>query len=176
MIARTALLLLLACSAKLSYATEVSTDADPAIARILAEINRRIADENKRPYRTFITPNTKTPGYAEYYQSVRQRLEEFGTRHFPAKNGHKLYGNLIIHIPVYQDGKIFKGEGGVKIERSSGNPDLDEAAREIVLRAAPFSPFPVHMLSRHKDDMWVIVSCFDFTREPATQTDLAVPE
>lgn len=43
----------------------------------------------------------------------------------------------------------------------------------IVRRAAPFGKFPPNMLSADKDDLWVIVTTFKFTREDKLQADMS---
>ena len=146
-------------------------DTTKAIARRAAEITERIEDENKRPKKTSITPSTRAVGYAQYYKNMQKKVEEIGTLNFPQKSGKKLYGELIVYIPVFQDGTIYEKEG-VRIERSSGNPDLDKAALAIVRRAAPFGKFPPNMLSKDKDDLWVIITTFKFTREEKLEAQL----
>lgn len=147
-------------------------DTSKAIARAAAEITQRIEDENKRPKKTFISPSTRAVGYALYYKEMQKRVEEIGTLNFPQANGQKLYGELIVEIPIFQDGTLYQKEGGPRIERSSGNPALDKAALRIVARAAPFGTFPPHMRSTGKDDLWVIVTRFKFTRDAKLQTEL----
>ncbi|NGZ86690.1 TonB family protein [Duganella aceris] len=148
-------------------------DASKAIARRAAEISETIEDQNKRPKKTFITPSTRGVGYAMYYKAIQKRIEDIGTLNFPQSNGRKLYGQLVLSIPVFQDGTIYDKEGGIKVDRSSGNAALDEAAMNIVRRAAPFGKFPPNMLSSDKDDLWVIVTTFKFTREDKLQADLS---
>jgi protein TonB len=148
-------------------------DASKAIARRAAEISETIEDQNKRPKKTFITPSTRGVGYAMYYKSLQKRIEDIGTLNFPQKNGRKLYGQLVLSIPVFQDGTIYEKEGGIKVDRSSGNAALDDAAINIVRRAAPFGKFPPNMLSADKDDLWVIVTTFKFTREDKLQADMS---
>jgi protein TonB len=143
-----------------------------ALARAEAEINRQIEDYNKRPRKTQITPSTREVGYAMYYSQLQKRIENIGTLNFPQQNGKKLYGELVIYIPVFQDGTIYEKEGGPRIERPSGNPALDEAALRIVRRAAPFGRFPENMRSTGKDDVWEIITRFKFTRDDAVQTEL----
>jgi periplasmic protein TonB len=139
-----------------------------------AEVAKRIEDENKRPRKTFISPSTREVGYAMYFDSVRQRIEKFGTLNFPQKNGKPLYGRLTVSISIFQDGKIYTTahDDGITVERSSGNPALDEAAKRIIRRAAPFGAFAKNMRSTDKDDVWVMTTLFDFTRDGALQAEL----
>ncbi len=148
-------------------------DASKAIARRAAEISENIEDQNKRPKKTFITPSTRGVGYAMYYKAIQKRIEDIGTLNFPQARGRKLYGQLVLSIPVFQDGTIYMADGGIKVDRSSGNPELDAAAVNIVRRAAPFGKFPPNMLSNEKDDLWVIVTTFKFTRDDKLQADLS---
>lgn len=147
-------------------------DSAKAIIRMEAEIAKNIEDYNKRPKRTQITPSTREVGYAMYYKALQERVEKIGTMNFPQKNGKKLYGELIVSIPVFQDGTIFERDGGPRVERSSGNTDLDRAALAIVRRAAPFGRFPENMRSVGKDDLWEVITRFKFTREEALETVL----
>ncbi len=147
-------------------------DSARILARQEAEINRRIQDENSRPRKTRISPSTQEVGYAMYYDAVKQRIEKIGTLNFPQKDGKKLYGELVVSIPIFQDGSIYEKEGGPTIEQSSGIAALDEAAKRIVRRAAPFARFPKNMRSSDKDDIWVVYTRFKFTREEALETEL----
>jgi protein TonB len=147
-------------------------DTTRAIARMTAEITQRISDENKRPKKTFISPSTREAGYAMYYKAMQKRVEETGTLNFPQQAGRKLYGELVVYIPVFQDGSIYEKEGGPHIERSSGNAALDKAALVIVRRSAPFGKFPANMRSSDKDDLWIVITRFKFTREEKLQAEL----
>ena len=148
-------------------------DSSKAIARTAAEIHQRIEDQNKRPRKTFITPSTREVGYATYYKEMQRKVEEIGTVNFPQKNGKKMYGELLVYIPIFQDGSIYMKDGGVRVEKSSGNADLDKAALAIVRRSAPFGRFPSKMRSTDKDDLWVIITRFNFTREEKLEADLS---
>ena len=147
-------------------------ETSKAIARMSAEISETIEDQNKRPKKTFVTPSTRGVGYAIYYKTMQKRIEDVGTLNFPQQNGRKLYGQLVISIPVFQDGTIYQRDGGAKIDRSSGNAALDAAALNIVRRSAPFGKFPPNMLSNDRDDLWVIITTFKFTREDRLQADM----
>lgn len=143
-----------------------------AIVRKEAEIAKSVEDYNKRPKKTQITPTTREVGYAMYYKVLQSRIENIGTLSFPQQNGKKLYGELVIYIPIFQDGTIYEKDGGPHVERSSGNPALDHAALRIVRRAAPFGRFPQNMRSNDKDDVWEIITRFRFTREDALEAEL----
>lgn len=147
-------------------------DSAANMARMEAEIAKNIEDYNKRPKKTQITTSTREVGYAMYYKTLQDRIEKIGTFNFPQENGRKLYGELVIYIPIYQDGSIYEKEGGPRVERSSGNVSLDRAALRIVRRAAPFGRFPDNMRSVGKDDVWEVITRFKFTREEALHTEL----
>ena len=147
-------------------------ESSKAIARATAEISTLIEDQNKRPKKTYITPSTMEVGYAMYYKAMQKRVEEIGTLNFPQVEGRKLYGELVVYIPIFQDGTIYLKDGGARIEKTSGNPALDKAALAIVRRAAPFGRFPPNMLSSDKDDLWVIITRFKFTRDEKLETNL----
>jgi periplasmic protein TonB len=147
-------------------------EASKAIARSVAEITQTIEDQNKRPRKTFVTPSTREVGYAFYYKEMQRNIERIGTLNFPEQNGRKLYGELVVYIPVFQDGTIYQKDGGVRVQKSSGNHVLDAKALDIVRRAAPFGRFPPNMLSSDKDDLWVIITTFRFTREEKMEAQL----
>ncbi len=141
-----------------------------ALARREAEIARNVADYNKRPLKTQLTPSTREVSYALYYTALQKQIEQTGTRYFPQQDGKKIYGELIVYIPVYQDGSLYDKEGGPRIERSSGNPLLDRAALAIVRRAAPFGQFPRAATSDGKTHVWEIITRFRFTRDDVLET------
>lgn len=142
------------------------------MARMEAEIAKNIETYNKRPKKTQITPSTREVGYALYYKKMQEKIERVGTLHFPESHGKKLYGSLLMSIPVFQDGTIYDREGGVRVERSSGDPALDRAAVAIVKRSAPFERLPANMRTTGKDDVWEIITRFNFTRNEELHTQM----
>lgn len=142
-----------------------------ALLRREAEISRDIEDYNKRPKKTQITPSTRQVDYAAYYKSFQDKVERFGTLNFPQQNGRKLYGKLTISIPIASDGSLYMKDGGPRIERSSGIPALDRAALDIVRRTAPFGAFPRNMRTPGKEDVWEIITTFNFTHDEALETE-----
>jgi len=129
------------------------------LIQLLAEIEKRINEENARPKKRYISPATQEEVYALYYDGLRRKIEERGTRNFPEYQGHKLYGELTMNVTVDAVGHVVETE----IVRPSQSKQLDKRAVAIVRAAAPFGSFTPEM--RRKADQLVITSRFRFTRE-----------
>ena len=137
------------------------------LLRLLAEIEKRINDENARPKKRYISPATREEVYAIYYDALRRKIEDRGTRNFPEERGRKLYGELTMNVTVDSRGQVVEAE----IVRSSGQRALDKRAVAIVRAAAPFGPFNAAM--RKQADEIVITSRFRFTRDDGLETTLS---
>ena len=137
------------------------------LLRLLAEIEKRINEENARPKKRYISPATREAGYALYYDALRRRIEERGTRDFPEHNGRKLYGELTMNITVDAQGRVVEAE----IVRPSGSRVLDRRAIAIVRAASPFGRFTPDM--RKESDQIVVTSRFRFTRDEGLETTLS---
>ncbi len=134
--------------------------------RQLAEIEKRIQEENARPRKRFISPATREVVYALYYDALRRKIEERGTRNFPTYQGEKLYGELLMNFTIDATGLVRH----VEVVNPSKNPELDRRALAIVQTAAPFGPFTEDML-READEI-VVTSRFRFTRSDQLETSL----
>ncbi|MBN8511009.1 MAG: TonB family protein [Burkholderiales bacterium] len=137
------------------------------LLRLLAEIEKRVNDENARPKKRYISPATREEVYAIYYDALRRRIEDRGTRHFPEHAGRKLYGELTMNVTVDAAGRVVDAE----VVRSSTQRLLDQRAVAIVRAAAPFGPFSAAM--RRQADQIVITSRFRFTRDEGLETSLS---
>ena len=137
------------------------------LVRMLAEIERRVNEENARPKKRYISPATREELYALYYDGLRRRIEDRGTRNFPEHQGRKLYGELTMNITIDAEGRVVETD----IVQPSKSPVLDKRAVAIVHAAAPFGPFSQAM--RRKADQLVITSRFRFTREDGLETTLS---
>ena len=136
------------------------------LIQLLAEIEKRINEENARPKKRYISPATKEEVYALYYDALRRKIEERGTRNFPEYQGHKLYGELTMNVTVDAAGHVVETE----VVRPSHSKVLDKRALAIVRAAAPFGLFSAAM--RRSADQLVITSRFRFTREEGLETTL----
>ncbi|MEI6028705.1 MAG: energy transducer TonB [Betaproteobacteria bacterium] len=125
----------------------------------LAEIEKRINEENARPRKRYVSPATKEAVYAVYYDTMRRKIEDRGTRDFPEVQGRKIYGELTMNVTVDATGRVVEAE----VVRPSQSRLLDQRAMAIVRGAAPFGAFTSAM--RREADQIVVTSRFRFTRE-----------
>jgi protein TonB len=132
----------------------------------LAEIERRIQEENARPRKRYVSPATKEAVYALYYDAMRRRIETRGTEEFPEHQGQKLYGELTMNVTIDAEGKVVSAD----IIEPSGNRMLDQRAIAIVRKSAPFGVFTRAM--RREADQLVVTSRFRFTRDAGLATSL----
>ena len=137
------------------------------LVKVLAEIERRINEENARPKKRYVSPATREEVYAVYYDALRRRIEDRGTINFPELAGQKLYGELTMLLTVNFDGRVLAAE----IVEGSGNPTLDRHAMGIARAAGPFGRFSDGM--RQGADQIVVVSRFKFTRDETLETKLS---
>jgi len=135
--------------------------------RTLAEIEKRINEENARPRKRYISPAAREEVYAIYYDKLKRRIEDRGTRDFPEYRGQKLYGELIMNITIDARGEVVEAE----VVRPSNSRQLDQRAIAIVRAASPFGPFTEAM--RAGADQIVVTSRFRFTREDGLETTLS---
>lgn len=136
------------------------------LVQLLAEIEKRVNEENARPKKRYISPATREEVYAMYYDVLRRKIEERGTRNFPENAGKKLYGELTMNVTVDAEGRVVDTE----VVRPSNSTVLDRRAVAIVRAAAPFGPFTSAM--RRRADQLVITSRFKFTRDEGLETTL----
>ena len=137
------------------------------LVQLLAEIEKRINEENARPKKRYISPATREEVYAIYYDQLRRKIEDRGTRNFPENQGRKLYGELTMNVTVDSEGRVVETD----VVRSSNSRVLDRRAVAIVVAAAPYGRFNPAM--RRKADQLVITSRFRFTRDEGLETTLS---
>ncbi|MBS0506497.1 MAG: TonB family protein [Proteobacteria bacterium] len=147
-----------------STAQEQQEERRRQLVKLLAEIEKRINDENARPRKRYISPATREEVYAVYYDALRRKVEDKGTQNFPEQGGHKLYGELIMIITVNHDGRVLDTE----VVQGSGNRLLDRRAEAIARAAGPYGHFGPAM--RAKADQIAVVSRFKFTRDQTLET------
>jgi TolA protein len=75
---------------------------------------------------------------AFYGESWRQKVERIGSMNYPKLSKNRIYEPLVTTVSINSDGTL----NSVRIEKSSGDKNLDEAVRRIVEMSAPFAAFP----------------------------------
>lgn len=147
-------------------ARSAQEDKRRQLIKLLAEIEKRIYEENARPKKRFISPATREEVYAIYYDTLRRKVEDKGTDNFPEQGGKKLYGELTMIVTVNHDGRVLETE----IVQGSGNRLLDNRAQAIARAAGPFGAFNAEM--RRNADQIAVVSRFKFTRDQTLETSV----
>jgi protein TonB len=96
----------------------------------------------------WIAADTRESDVAVYLDSWRRKIERVGTMNFPdVARRQKLSGTPVIEVTIGADGRLLQ----TIIRRSSGHPELDEAAMRILKLAAPFDPFPGELSAKHDE-------------------------
>lgn len=134
---------------------------------MLAEIEKRINEENSRPKKRYLSPATRESSEAIYYDQFRRKVEHTGTANFPTVNGKKLHGELVMLVWLNKAGQVIDTE----VAQSSGNKALDKRAAAIVRAAGPYGAVPPQMGARA--DLWAIASRFKFTRDAGVEARLS---
>ncbi len=132
----------------------------------MAELERRVNENNAPPRQRYISPATQEVAYAVYYDKLRKRIELRGTRDFPTRAGIKLYGQLTMNISVNAQGQVLD----IEVIEPSGTAGLDSRAMAIVRAAAPFGSFSKTM--RAEAEVLVLSARFTFDRDKGVQAEL----
>jgi protein TonB len=83
----------------------------------------------------------------QYMKDWENKVERTGNLNYPEVAAKKNFSaTLTMDVGISADGSIYS----MRINRSSGNPALDEAAKNIVKMSAPFPPLPAEVLKETK--------------------------
>jgi protein TonB len=99
--------------------------------------NLLIHDQNLRQLVTSV--DTKESNIAGYLQRWKTKIETIGVKYFPEKGAMQgISGSPTLEVTISASGQLAE----VIIRNSSGSKTVDQAALNILRRAAPFDPFP----------------------------------
>ena len=102
---------------------------------------------------------------AQYIKDWENKVERTGNINFPSVAAKKNFsGSLILDVGIKSDGSIYS----IRINKSSGIDELDEAAKNIVRMSAPFPPLPLEITKEL--DVYVITRVWTFTDESGLDT------
>jgi protein TonB len=109
-------------------------------------IELRMRGESKN--RLWVAADTRESDVAVYLDSWRRKIERVGTMNFPDVARRKnLSGTPVIEVTIGADGKLLH----TVVRRSSGHPEIDEAAMRILTLAAPYDAFSRALAAKHDE-------------------------
>ena len=94
----------------------------------------------------WVTPDTRAATLAPYLDAWRRKVERIGTLNYPT--AARVAGaevSPVVEVGIVADGRLDRAV----IRRSSGNPELDQAALAILKLASPFDPFPPELAAQY---------------------------
>ncbi|HVH84703.1 MAG TPA: TonB family protein [Steroidobacteraceae bacterium] len=94
----------------------------------------------------WVTADTRAASLAPYLDAWRRKDERIGTLNFPAAARSALGDTSpVLEVGINANGTLDRAV----IRRTSGNPELDQAALAILKLASPFDPFPPELAAEH---------------------------
>ncbi|MGZ8158060.1 MAG: energy transducer TonB [Methylobacter sp.] len=130
------------------------------IAQMGTEIrlNQQTAEQTKIKFVDSVSAHKYVA--AQYMKDWEDKVERTGNLNYPEVAAKKNFsGTLTMDVGIKADGSIYS----IRINQSSGNPALDEAAKRIVRMSAPFAPLPAEL--RKELDVLVITRVWKFSDE-----------
>jgi periplasmic protein TonB len=95
----------------------------------------------------WVTPDTRAATLAPYLDAWRRKVERIGTLNYPtAARVAAAPLAPVVEVGIDADGTLDRAV----IRRSSGNPELDQAALAILKLASPFDRFPPELASQYR--------------------------
>ncbi len=117
----------------------VPTPAVPTVGLNAAVADRELHLRGGRATDGKLLADTRESAIATYLDGWKRRIERVGTINFPNEaRRRRLSGNPVVEVAIRANGTL----ESVIVRRTSGHPELDNAAVGIVRLAAPFEPFP----------------------------------
>jgi len=111
--------------------------------QITSELSLLKETQARKPSKKSISARTQEYKYASYMESWRQKIERFGRLNYPLKlTENRAYGEALIAVSINADGSIYE----IQVIKSSGRKIVDDAAMNIIRRAAPFARLPKEIL------------------------------
>jgi len=86
-----------------------------------------------------ISSKTKERDFQSYYQVWKNKVEKIGALNYPAVARNGISESLVMTVVLNNQGEVLD----IKINKSSGVPQLDDAAKKIVNLGSPYAPFPL---------------------------------
>lgn len=115
------------------------------MASLSPEVSPRREWKSRLPRRKAITAATREYEFASYMSAWVSKVERVGNLNYPTElRRKKLHGDLILSVGIERNGTV----ESIEVRRSSGIPEIDQAAIRIVQMAAPYAPLPENITDR----------------------------
>lgn len=126
---------------------------DAEIASLQAKMDRLRQESAKRPRLRVINSVSARESFdAQYLNSWSSKIERISEQYYPQEAiSRRITGAMRLSVIINADGSVHE----ISVLNSSGHRMLDDAARQIVRRAAPFDTFSTE-LRRHADRLQII--------------------
>ncbi len=85
-----------------------------------------------------------SPDEAPYLEAWRNKVLAVGNRHYAPISTQLGFGSPTIKVVINKNGQL----ASVQLQKSSGNPLIDETAKELIRLAAPYEPLPPSVLKK----------------------------
>jgi len=135
------------------------------MASLQPELDSERRWRSRLPRREFISANTREYEFASYMSAWVSKVERVGNLNYPTElRARKLHGDLVLTVGIRHNGTV----ESIDVRRSSGIPEIDQAAIRIVRLAAPYAPLPDNIAERvdilHITRTWQFESAFAVSR------------
>lgn len=101
----------------------------------------------------------------QYIADWQRKVEKIGNLNYPQAAREKDFSaTLVMEVGIKSDGSV----QSMKIKKSSGNTEVDEAAKNIVQMSTPFAPLPKEL--ENELDVLVIRRTWQFSDESGIST------
>ena len=119
---------------------EAQSQRDSEIAALEARLSASRQAYAKRPrIETITAVSAKADAWAAYLEAFRIKIEAVGNANYPAQaRAEKLEGQVRLLVALLPNGRVQR----IDVLKSSGLRVLDQAAKDSVREAQPFSAFP----------------------------------
>jgi periplasmic protein TonB len=118
----------------------------------------------------YVTADTRASRLAPYLDGWRQRVERVGTVNYPsAAQRRGLSGNPVVEVAIARDGSLLSA----RVQKSSGRPEIDAAAIDILRLASPFDPFPPELARDYRSLRFAYE--WQFRGGQVTESAISVP-
>jgi periplasmic protein TonB len=124
--------------------TPLATQTPPEALLASAAIEDKLSLRGKRTLE--VTPDTRESRIAPYLDAWRRKVERLGTVNYPNQARRRaMQGNPVLEVTIRADGSL----EDIRVRRTSGHPEIDQAALGILRLASPFDPFPAQLKAEY---------------------------